>query len=623
MNVRFFAGSKQQYLALTEYSPLALYFCYDTRELFWGDLLLSDGMRVVATYKELPSFDLAADGVIYFVTETRNGYVLSNDRTEWIQTIWAPGNSGNGGGQSADLSNYYSKAEVDAAISSAIAQIKIPDVEGFLKDIPAEYITETELAAKGYLTEHQSLEGYATEEFVENAIANIELPELDDVNLDNYATKQWVEDKGYLTAHQDLSGKADVDHTHDDLYEAKGAAEAVKNELLNGAGDAYDTLKELSDLIIDNKGTIDALTELAANKADKEHEHSKYLTEHQPLDEYAKKAELFSKDYNDLSNKPEIPSVAGLASEQFVKDEIAKLPEVDLTGYAKTDDIPSLEGYAKTEDIPTDYLTNADLSGYSKFSGSYSDLTDKPEIPSVAGLASEDYVDNAVKNVTVDTSNLVTLEQLATKANEVLFTRSKVVKTSVGGFAIDDDLKGLTIAQLFAKLLGFSDEDVVEPETPAEPNGIVETILANRTPMYAITSAGVLEEIPYKLLNYTTTTAKNEPVESGFYQIKDADGTVIESGYQELQANSDETYYIIALPKAIDYSTMITIRVYSAATGTWMPYEKFNFTCEPTEVASICADVDVDISNIDESLYTVWAVEECPTGSKLRFIITE
>lgn len=36
----------------------------------------------------------------------------------------------------------------------------------------------------------------------------------------------------------------------------------------------------------------------------------------------ADKSELFSGDYNDLSNKPTIPSIAGLASESYVNQEI-------------------------------------------------------------------------------------------------------------------------------------------------------------------------------------------------------------------------------------------------------------------------------------------------------------
>jgi hypothetical protein len=61
--------------------------------------------------------------------------------------------------------------------------------------------------------------------------------------------------------------------------EAQGYATAVKNELLNGAGAAYDTLKELGALIDDNTSAIDALEKVASGKADKEHgTHVTYST---------------------------------------------------------------------------------------------------------------------------------------------------------------------------------------------------------------------------------------------------------------------------------------------------------------------------------------------------------
>ena len=50
---------------------------------------------------------------------------------------------------------------------------------------------------------------------------------------------------------------------------ADNAAAAVKNYLLNGAGDAYDTLKELGDLINENVDAIDALETVAISKQDK------------------------------------------------------------------------------------------------------------------------------------------------------------------------------------------------------------------------------------------------------------------------------------------------------------------------------------------------------------------
>ena len=85
-----------------------------------------------------------------------------------------------------------------------------------------------------------------------------------------------------------------------------------------------------------------------------------------------------SGDYNDLSNKPTIPSVAGLASEAYVNEKVAAIK------------VPSLDGYAKTADLSTVAT-----------SGSYNDLVDKPTIPSVEGLASETYVDTKVAAIVI------------------------------------------------------------------------------------------------------------------------------------------------------------------------------------------------------------------------------
>ena len=48
---------------------------------------------------------------------------------------------------------------------------------------------------------------------------------------------------------------------------ADNAANQVKNDLLNGAGGAYDTLKELGDLIDTNVDAIEALEQVAISKA--------------------------------------------------------------------------------------------------------------------------------------------------------------------------------------------------------------------------------------------------------------------------------------------------------------------------------------------------------------------
>ena len=113
-----------------------------------------------------------------------------------------------------DLSSYATKEELTNAINSIdlsayakktdlpIVPTKVSQLENdsnYLSSIPEGYVTETELNAKGYLTEHQdlssyalkteipSLNGYATTEYVDNAIANV--PSGGNVDLSNYYTK--------------------------------------------------------------------------------------------------------------------------------------------------------------------------------------------------------------------------------------------------------------------------------------------------------------------------------------------------------------------------------------------------------------------------------------------------
>lgn len=66
-------------------------------------------------------------------------------------------------------------------------------------------------------------------------------------------------------------------HDHNDTYYTESeidsmlstTASTIKNDLLNGAGEAYDTLKELGELIDENTDAIEALELIATNKMDK------------------------------------------------------------------------------------------------------------------------------------------------------------------------------------------------------------------------------------------------------------------------------------------------------------------------------------------------------------------
>ena len=240
----------------------------------------------------------------------------------------------------------------------------------------------------GYLTEHQSLDGLATEIYVNTQIDAIDIPNaLSDLTTDSTHRVVTDVEKATWNAKSDFSGsyndltdkptipsisglatetyvdeaistKADNNHTHGDIYytetevnsllttksdnthnhdtfyDALGSASSalasakvyadeliedevanrnsaiatakssaistaasdattkannalasaktyadsvgttVKNDLLNGAGSAYDTLKELGDLIIDNADAIEALETITSGKANASHTHA-------------------------------------------------------------------------------------------------------------------------------------------------------------------------------------------------------------------------------------------------------------------------------------------------------------------------------------------------------------
>lgn len=172
-------------------------------------------------------------------------------------------NSSGGG----DLSNYYTKGETDSQIKKSIDKIKVPTK-----------VSELENDA-GYLTQHQDISNLATKSEVSAVESKIpaayELP----------------------TASATTLGGVKV-----------GSGLSITNGVLSATGgggvaDSVDWSK------VQNKPNF-------ANVAT-------------------------SGDYNDLSNKPTIPSVAGLASEAYVNEKVAAIK------------VPSLDGYAKTADLST------------------------------------------------------------------------------------------------------------------------------------------------------------------------------------------------------------------------------------------------------------------------------
>ena len=193
-----------------------LRYILDTKDLIKAalisqdvEVLESDAFRKYAEYiTEIRKVSSVNGQTGDIVLKTINGINLVGEGNITVEG----GTSGDG--TTVDLTNYYTKEEIDNIIEA----LNIPSLDG--------YATEQWVENKGYLTEHQSLEDYAkktdipdvskfiTEEDIPtiptktseltNDSGFITLSEVPKTDLNGYATEQWVEDKGYLTEHQQL-----------------------------------------------------------------------------------------------------------------------------------------------------------------------------------------------------------------------------------------------------------------------------------------------------------------------------------------------------------------------------------------------------------------------------------
>lgn len=118
----------------------------------------------------------------YVTDDVLGSYYTKSEVNELIDNIDIP----TGETPTVDLSNYYTKDEVNDLI---------PSTEGFIKEIPSEYVTETELNDKGYITEHQSLEGYAK-------LSDIPTDYIKSIPSE-YITETELNEKGYITTQYD------------------------------------------------------------------------------------------------------------------------------------------------------------------------------------------------------------------------------------------------------------------------------------------------------------------------------------------------------------------------------------------------------------------------------------
>lgn len=156
-------------------------------------------------------------------------------------------------------------------------------------------------------------------------------------------------------------------------------------KIIDSAPDTLNTLNELAAALGDDPNFATTIASQIGNKVDKV--PGKGLSTNDFTNAYKTKVDSALQSYTETD--PTVPAWAKEANKPtYTASEVGAVPTTR-----------TVNNKALSANIS---LTASDVGALPNsttlFSGSYNDLTDKPTIPSISGLATETYVDNAVAN---------------------------------------------------------------------------------------------------------------------------------------------------------------------------------------------------------------------------------
>lgn len=311
-----------------------------------------------------------------------------------------------------DLSEYVRTSDISDVVRTATLndyQLKseMPNV--------VEIVNNT-IDSKGFLTSHQSLVDYAKKSEVPiDYVSNSKLEELktqltidtsnfatkqelqaisgSQLNVDNLVTKDELNSKGYLTQHQDISNLATKEFV--DNVAAK-VTQLETRPVISSYDDSEikRKLKELEDR--PTTANIDTSNFVTTTQLEDKH----YLTEHQSLEEYAKKTEL-PQPYNDTDIKSRLTTL---------ENRPAGSGEVDVSNFITKQEVA--RDYAPLSNVveinkQLTVLSNRQVEGgissteIDEIKNSLNKKIDKNETPfkSTSFTRVEDYLNNTNEHI--------------------------------------------------------------------------------------------------------------------------------------------------------------------------------------------------------------------------------
>ena len=386
-----------------------------------------DGMFAQADATYQPKGDYATKGEVATEVGNKQDTLISGTTIKTIngESILGGGNIEVQVGGAVDSVNGKTGAVVLTAEELGAATTR--DLEGYYTKVETDNLVgNVRTTAEGASSVASTAQSKADEALakLDSKAEKSEIP-----SLDGYATEQWVEGKGYLTEHQDISGKQDV---ITDLADIRDGAALGKTALQSftetdptvpahvkaiteediakwnqgGGGEPDEYIKSAEKSADGNTLTLTKKDgsevvfsqNLDGYATEQWVEGKGYLTEHQDISGKLDKTEAAStyQPKGNYATKDEIPSLEGYATEEWVNSKGYLTEHQDISGKLDKTEAASTyqpKGNYLTEE--TDPVWNAEKGNYytkTEVNTSLETKADKTEIPNLNGYATEQWV---------------------------------------------------------------------------------------------------------------------------------------------------------------------------------------------------------------------------------------
>ena len=317
------------------------------------------------------------------------------------------------------LDGYAKTSEIPSKVS------ELENDSNYLSSIPEEYVTETELSAKEYLTEHQDISGKVDKVEGKSLISDTEIARLASVdNYDDTAIKAEIAKKADATAIPSKVSELTNDSNYQTAEQVNSTVTTEIAKVVADAPESLNTLKEMSDWIAGHEDDASAMnsaisdnktaiTALQTGKADKS-EIPTTVVELTDSVDYAKTADVNNSISTLQTDKADASDLTAHTGDSVIhvtaenktlwntvsnkvnkEDGKALLANTDKTNY--DDAVTKAHTHENKEvldGITSDKVTYWDNK--SEFSGSYNDLNDKPTIDAELSNTSENAIQNKV-----------------------------------------------------------------------------------------------------------------------------------------------------------------------------------------------------------------------------------